>query len=69
MVVTSVPSKRMDPAEGSISRSARRAVVDFPHPLSPTRARVSPRSTWKETPSTARTVPVCRAMIIPLRTG
>ncbi len=51
----SVPSKRTVPAVGSISRSTRRAVVDLPQPDSPTSARVSPRSSVKEMPSTART--------------
>src|SRR5713226_9303408 len=42
------------------------AVTDLPQPLSPTIATVSPRSTAKETPSTARLTPsgvrkcVCR---------
>src|SRR5262245_66262956 len=33
------------------------AVRDLPHPDSPTMHRVSPRSTWKETPCTARRLP------------
>src|SRR6185295_7064121 len=33
------------------------AVSDLPEPDSPTMHRVSPRSTWKETPCTARSVP------------
>jgi hypothetical protein len=32
------------------------AVTDLPLPDSPTMPTVSPRSTWKETPSTALTV-------------
>ena len=42
------------------------AVTDLPQPDSPTTASVSPSSTWKETPSTARFTPsgvrkcVCR---------
>ena len=44
IVVMSVPSKRIVPAVGSISRSTKRAVVDLPQPDSPTSASVSPRS-------------------------
>ena len=36
-----------------------RPVVDFPQPDSPTKPRVSPRWMSKETPSTARTAPIC----------
>src|SRR5215831_7699429 len=49
------PSKRTLPSVGSISRSASRPTVDLPQPDSPTSASVSPASTLKETPSTART--------------
>ncbi len=35
-------------------------VTDLPQPLSPTMASVSPSSTWKDTPLTARlTPPAC----------
>jgi hypothetical protein len=49
-----MPAKTTLPADGSIRRIASRAVVDFPHPLSPTKASVSPRFKEKDTPSTAR---------------
>src|SRR5215475_6530674 len=64
------PCRRIDPAilpgGCAISRRIDIAVTDFPQPLSPTTARVSPSSTWNETPSTARLIPsgvrkwVCR---------
>ena len=38
-----------------MARSMRRPVVVLPHPLSPTSPSVSPGSTVKLTPSTART--------------
>src|SRR5437667_225928 len=41
--------------------------VDFPQPLSPTRPRVSPGHTVKDTPSTARSQPIRRPNA--LRTG
>src|SRR5215216_2199787 len=66
----SVPPKRMEPAilpgGSGTSRRMEFAVTDFPQPLSPTSASVSPSSTWKDTPSTARLTPsgvrkcVCR---------
>src|ERR1700722_16682935 len=49
-----------------MSRISDIAVTDLPQPDSPTMASVSPSSTWKETPSTARLIPsgvrkwVCR---------
>src|SRR5580704_12340458 len=49
-----------------MSRISDMAVTDLPQPDSPTMASVSPSSTWKETPSTARLMPsgvrkwVCR---------
>ena len=65
-----LPLKRMAPAilpgGSGIRRRMDMAVTDLPQPLSPTTARVSPASTWKETPSTARLIPsgvrkwVCR---------
>ena len=55
------PWKRICPAilpGGSwIRRRMDMEVTDFPQPLSPTTARVSPASMWKESPSTARTTP------------
>src|SRR5436190_2640545 len=63
----------MDPAilpgGAGLSRRMEFAVTDFPQPLSPTIASVSPSSTWNETPSTARMTPwgvrkcVCRFSI------
>ena len=38
----SFPSKKISPSVGSISLRIARAVVDFPHPLSPTSPRLSP---------------------------
>src|SRR5581483_5082668 len=67
--VSSSPSKRTDPAVGSMSRSTVRAVVDLPQPDSPTSATVWPRSTENETPSTAFTVPIWWRMMIPRVTG
>ena len=64
------PSKRIAPAilpgGCGTSRIMEVAVTDFPQPLSPTIATVSPASTVNETPSTARFTPsgvrkwVCR---------
>ena len=54
------PSNRTDPDVGWSSRISSRAVVDFPHPLSPTSPNVSPRSTSNVTPSTACTAPSWR---------
>ncbi len=48
------PSKRICPALGSISRKISRPVVDLPQPDSPTSPSVSPGSSAKLTPSTAR---------------
>ena len=58
--VRSLPSNRTWPAVGSISRSTRRATVDFPEPLSPTRPSVSRARCRIDTPSTARTRPATR---------
>ena len=49
----SSPSKTIDPDFGSRSRTMVLAVVDLPHPDSPTRLNTSPRRTAKETPLTA----------------
>src|SRR5919204_456140 len=46
-----------------------RPVVDLPQPDSPTRPRVSPFSTKKSTPSTARTAPTWRWKMIPWVSG
>src|SRR5262245_32335662 len=47
----------MRPGGSGISRSTLSAVTDLPQPDSPTTPRVRPRSTSKDTPSTARTGP------------
>src|SRR6266849_5304556 len=52
--------KRICPSVGARARRMQREVVVLPQPLSPTRASVSPRSTWKETSSTARTCATTR---------
>ncbi|MNL31811.1 hypothetical protein D3C87_1536210 [compost metagenome] len=52
----SSPSKPTLPLSSARPPSKRMiaiAVVDLPHPDSPTNARVSPRATWKLTPLTA----------------
>ena len=54
------PSNLTEPDVGSSRRSSRRAVVDFPQPLSPTMPNVSPRLTSNEMPSTACTAPSWR---------
>src|ERR1700686_1794899 len=54
------------PGGSGIRRRMEFAVTDFPQPLPPKIASVSPSSTWNETPSTARMTPsgvrkcVCR---------
>ena len=53
--ISSSPSKRTEPEVGSTRRSTDLAVVVLPQPDSPTSARVSPRSSVNDTPSTART--------------
>src|SRR5438876_5854436 len=53
--VMSVPSKRIVPVVGSTSRRTVRPTVVFPHPLSPTSPKISPRRSENETPSTAWT--------------
>ena len=52
-VVSSSPSSFTEPEVGSTSRTTDFAVVVLPQPDSPTSASVSPRSTVKETSSTA----------------
>jgi hypothetical protein len=67
--VMSSSSNRTVPEVGSISRRTQRAVVDFPQPDSPTRAKVSPASREKEIPSTALTAPMLCLNTIPVRIG
>ena len=50
----SLPSNVTRPDVRSCSRVMQRASVDLPQPVSPTRPSVSPRSTARLTPSTAR---------------
>src|SRR5262249_23534987 len=63
-----IPPRRIVPAVGSISLTVSRAVVDLPHPDSPTMPSVSPARTEKEIPSTANTEPILRPKM-PRRTG
>ena len=57
----SVPSNRTSPASIRPGLATRRMidrlVTLLPQPDSPTRPMISPRSTWKSMPSTARTTP------------
>src|SRR5215470_2275058 len=58
----SLPWKRTEPAifpgGSAMSRISDIEVTDLPHPDSPTIASVSPSLTWKDTPSTARLMPL-----------
>ena len=56
MAPISWPSKVMRPSDLSIRRMTMVEVVDLPQPDSPTRPTLSPRSTLKLMPSTARNV-------------
>src|SRR5438105_1955867 len=49
------PSSEMVPASGRRIPPRQRSVVDFPAPFWPSSTRISPRSTFRSTPSTART--------------
>ena len=62
------PSNSTLPPVGSSSRVISRPVVVLPQPDSPTSDSVSPRSTSKSRPSTARTAPTWRCRS-PRRTG
>ena len=59
--------RRIEPVSGSTMRRTQRAVVLLPHPDSPTRLSVSPRSTSKDTSDTACTTPVDRRRNWPRR--
>ena len=48
---TSRPSRRILPDVGESTRPSRWRSVDFPTPLLPVTARTSPRSTWRDAPS------------------
>ena len=61
------PSSTTCPAVMSNRRSTARPTVHLPQPDSPTRASVSPRSMWNDTPSTARTAPAFAAQAPPQR--
>ena len=65
----SLPSNRMAPLLGSISRISSRPSVDLPQPDSPTRPSVSPASMHSATSSTARSASVVRRNIEPALTG
>src|SRR5216683_5170522 len=67
--VSSVPSNFTEPLVGLYSCRIARPVVDLPHPDSPTRPSVSPFSTKKSMPSTARTAPTWRWKMIPCVSG
>src|SRR5436190_13014546 len=67
--VSSTPSNFTSPAVGLYSWRIARPVVDFPQPDSPTRPSVSPFSTKKSIPSTARTAPTWRWKMIPCVSG
>src|SRR6266516_7425950 len=58
-------SKKTVPDVTGISWSRRRPKVVFPHPLSPTRASVSPRRTNRSTPSTVLTCAIVRRRMPP----
>ena len=53
--VKSSPSRATVPEVGSVRRRTHLPVVDLPQPDSPTMAKVSPRWTSNETPSSAWT--------------
>src|SRR5512143_3732503 len=59
------PSNSMRPLVGSIRRSTMRPMVVLPQPDSPTRPKLSPRRTAKDTPETAFTQAVGWARIPP----
>ncbi|RPK44073.1 hypothetical protein EES39_17860 [Streptomyces sp. ADI92-24] len=65
----SSPLYRIIPAVGSSRCTSSRATVDFPQPDSPTMPRVSPAARSKETPSTARTAPICFLITMPRVSG
>ena len=54
---TSLPSKTISPAVGSISRRTQRPIVVLPEPDSPAMPSTSPRPTSNDTSSTAWTCP------------
>ncbi len=56
--LTSRPSTTALPEVGRRPADSIETVVVLPAPLGPRNPKISPRFTWKETPSTARTVPL-----------
>ena len=54
---TRLPASRTSPPDGRSSPPSRCSRVDFPQPLGPMMATVSPAATSRSTPSTARTRP------------
>src|SRR6185503_17531170 len=55
--VTSVPSKVMRPVVGSVSPARQLKKVDLPAPFGPIRPMISPASTVRSAPATARKLP------------
>src|SRR5581483_4476900 len=55
--VRSTPSNRMRPAVGSVSPARQLKNVDLPAPLGPIRPTISPASTERSAPATARKLP------------
>ena len=53
--VTSVPLSTYSPRVGTSRQPSTFIMVDLPEPDAPTMATNSPRSIWRDTPSSART--------------
>src|SRR5438270_7018528 len=60
----SKPSIRAWPDVGETSPHNIRSVVVLPAPLAPRKPKISPRPTWKLTPSTARVAPYCLTSVL-----
>ena len=58
--VTSRPSTEAPPSVGASRPQRMRIRVDLPEPLGPSRPKISPRRTWSDTRSSARTLPKSR---------
>src|SRR5581483_600978 len=67
--VTSAPSNSTRPPDGRANPAATRSRVDFPAPLVPRRARVSPSCTCMLTPKSTCTVPYENSMPSIARSG
>src|SRR4030067_276344 len=63
---TSLPSKKISPLVGGSKYSIALAAEVLPHPLSPTKPKVSPLFTEKLMSSTACTTPTCFLSSTPL---